>query len=83
VLLCVALSLMPTLLTVGDESAMNIWGDFAEFYVCELSRTPLLRSSVCPITPTLWGSLIWAGIISVLCIPGYEPSILYIRKLAV
>ena len=49
----------------------------------ELRRTPLWRSSVCPITPA-WRSLseaiIRAGIISVLCMTGYEPSTLYIRQ---
>src|SRR5215217_7337824 len=40
----------------------------------ELRRTPSLQSSACPITPVLK---------DILCMPGYEPSILYIRQAAV
>ena len=53
----------------------------------ELLRTPSLRSSVCPVRPVLRAKpvsgQIQVGIISVLCMAGYEPSILYIRQSAV
>src|SRR5215207_7519093 len=52
----------------------EVWRIFRELRECELLRTPKRRSSLCP------SPIIRAGIITVLCMLEYEPSLLYIRS---
>jgi hypothetical protein len=51
VLLCVTLSLMPALLPMGDESAMNLEGVYVSFWTLFFAATFLRVGSELPRTP--------------------------------
>src|SRR5215204_165514 len=73
--------------TSADSATLARVDEFLNGFSSQLRRTPCLRSSVCPITLILRANpveaIIGVGTISVLCMTGYEPSILYIRQPAV